>query len=64
MEVVLDREKLFVEYPAELKSKYHPESIYNPFSAYSDEVGHLFRRKSAGHSDEVGHPLRGCAAGR
>ena len=31
--------------------------------AYSDEVGHLFRRKSAGHSDEVGHPLRGCAAG-
>ncbi|MEI7997407.1 MAG: hypothetical protein WCH01_21145, partial [Methylococcaceae bacterium] len=31
---------------------------------YSDEVGRLFRRKSAGHSDEVGHPLRGCAAGR
>jgi len=30
---------------------------------YSDEVGRLFRRKSAGHSDEVGHPLRGCAAG-
>ena len=33
------------------------------FYGYSDEVGRLFRRKSAGHSDEVGHPLRGCAAG-
>ena len=32
-------------------------------TGYSDEVGRLFRRKSAGHSDEVGHPLRGCAAG-
>jgi len=33
------------------------------YDGYSDEVGRLFRRKSAGHSDEVGHPLRGCAAG-
>jgi len=35
-----------------------------PYYAHSDEVGRLFRSKSATHSDEVGHPLRGCAAGR
>ena len=26
--------------------------------AYSDEVGHLIRRKSATYSGEFGHPLR------
>ena len=32
-------------------------------TAYSDEVGRLFRRKSATYSDEVGHPLRGVPLG-
>jgi hypothetical protein len=35
----------------------YPPLMFVP--AYSDEVGRLFRRKSAGHSAEVGHPLRG-----
>ena len=31
---------------------------YDSFAAYSDEVGHLIRRKSATYSGEFGHPLR------